>query len=74
MSGLRLEIEPDQWWAGRVEGRLVIDVTRVEPAADEDGTVTWAVVEGWRVLPGGGRVRARELVRAAALPHGGGRR
>jgi hypothetical protein len=68
LSGIRLVIEADQWWRGRIDGRLVVDVTRVEPEVDEDGSITWAVVEGWRVLPDGGRSRTRELVRASALP------
>lgn len=68
MNSVRLEIEPDQWWRGRIDGWLIIDATRVEPTADEDGTVTWVVVEGWRVQPDGGRTRTRELVRANALP------
>lgn len=65
---VRLEVAPHQWWNGRTEGRLVIEVVRVEPRASADGAVRWVVVEGWRLLPGGGRRRARDLVRATALP------
>lgn len=62
-----LEIEPGLWWLGWREGRLVVEVTRVESYVDSAGVV-WAVVEGWRRLTGGGRCWSRDLVRPAALP------
>jgi hypothetical protein len=62
-----LEIEPEHWWLGRLDGRLVVEVTRVESYVDAAG-VRWAVVEGWRHLAHGGRRWTRDLVRPAALP------
>lgn len=62
-----LEIEPGLWWLGWREGRLIVEVTRVESYVDSAGVV-WAVVEGWRHLTGRGRCWSRDLVHPAALP------
>lgn len=62
-----VEIAPQHWWLGRIDGPLVIEVNRVEPYPDQLGA-GWAVVEGWRRLPSGGRRWSRDLVRAAAVP------
>jgi hypothetical protein len=61
------EIAPQHWWLGRTDGPLVIEINRVEPYPDQVGA-GWAVVEGWRRLPNGGRRRTRDLVRTAAVP------
>lgn len=62
-----LEIEPESWWLGWLEGKLIVEAIRIESYIDEHGG-TWAVVEGWRLLPGGGRRWTRDLVRATAVP------
>lgn len=62
-----VEIEPDRWWLGWLDGPLVVDVTRVDSYVDSAG-VAWAVVEGWRQLGHGGRRWSRDLVHPAALP------
>lgn len=67
-GGVVLEIEPDRWWRGWRDGRLVVAVVRVEAYVERDGSVAWAVVEGWRVFVGGGRGWTRDLVRVEALP------
>lgn len=62
-----LEVAPQSWWLGWLDGPLVIEVRRIESYIDRAG-LRWAVVEGWRRLPNGGRRWSRDLVRAAALP------
>lgn len=44
-----VEVEPDRWWLGWLDGPLIIEVTRVDSYVDSAG-VAWAVVEGWRHL------------------------
>ena len=62
-----VDVDPGRWWLGWRDGRLVVDVTRVESYVDTGG-VRWAVVEGWRHLAHGGRRWTRDLVHPAALP------
>lgn len=65
--GLVLEVAPQSWWLGWLDGPLVVEVSRVESYTDTAGAL-WAVVEGWRRLPDGGRRWSRDLVAAAAVP------
>lgn len=62
-----LEVAPQSWWLGWLDGPLVVEVSRVESYTDTAGAL-WAVVEGWRRLPDGGRRWSRDLVAAAAVP------
>lgn len=65
-----LDLGPEQWWNEQGEPlRIQVVETRMVDAVDEDATVTWMAVSGWRLLPGGGRRWEREvLVHIDALP------
>lgn len=68
-----VDLGPEQWWNDAGE-RLRILVVSTVPSADEDGTVAWVTVSGWRLLPDGGRRwEERVFVRAGALRGGGDR-
>lgn len=67
VAGSVLEVAPHQWWLGWLDGPLVVEVRRIESYVDKAGLM-WAVVEGWRRLPNGGRRWSRDLVNLAALP------
>lgn len=66
-GGQVLDLGPEQWWHNEPGERLRMQVVGSRPVVDEDGTVAWVAVRGWRLLPDGGRRWERSLVRADAV-------